>query len=165
VKDAMKTARDLAARLPWLVLGVGLGAVAVWQWRGKEAQPPSPAPEPAAVALAPAPHAAPVADDPGRARRVGEALARIKPGMTRREVEAILGPPDLERWQQVSSRYRTGPGGQQTYANLQYVIYYCSPPNLPPGRHLMTVEFESRPFEPIPPDARVTEVGGPHTPD
>jgi SmpA/OmlA family protein len=161
----MKTARDLAARLPWLVLGVGLGALAVWQWRGKEAQPSSPAPEPAAAALAAAPHAAPVADDPGRARRVGEALARIKPGMTRREVEAILGPPDLERPQQFTVRWRKGPDGSSRQVEVQYLVYYASAPQLGPGAQLMTVEFDSEPLKTIPSDARVIDVSGPHTLD
>jgi SmpA / OmlA family len=158
----MKMLSYLAGRLPWLVLGIGVGAAAVWLARDRTA-PRIPAPEP--VAIAPAPRAVSVTDDPERARRIGAALASIKPGMTRREVEAILGPPDLERWQQFSSRWRSGPDGKQRYAELQYVIYYCSPPQLPPGRHLMTVEYESKPLEPIPPDAKVAEVSGPHTPD
>jgi hypothetical protein len=161
----MISMKHLAGRLPWLALGIGIGAVAVWLGRDPHDAPAPPATESAAVAIAPAPHAVPVIDDPECSRRVGAALANIKPGMTRREVEAILGPPDLERWQQFSSRWRSGPDGKQRYAELQYVIYYCSPPHLPPGRHLMTVEYESKPLEPIPPDAKVAEVSGPHTPD
>lgn len=153
--------RYLAGRLPWLVLGIGIGAVAVWLGRERNEHPAPPAAEPAASSTP----ALPTTDDPERARRIGAALAQIKPGMTRREVEAILGPPDLERWQQFTSRWRTSPDGKQAYVDFQYVIYYCSPPHLPPGTHLMTVEYESKPLEPIPPDAKVAEVSGPHTPD
>jgi hypothetical protein len=161
----MISMKYLAGRLPWLVLGIGIGAVAVWLGRDRHDAPASPATESVAVAIAPHPHAVPVTDDPERARRVGAALASIKPGMTRREVEAVLGPPDLERPQQFTHRWRAGPDGRQIQVGLQYVVYYCSPPNLPPGPHLMTVEYESKPLEPITPDAKVAEVSGPHTPD
>jgi len=161
----MKTVRYLAARLPWLVLGVGIGTVAVWQWRDKDAQSTGPVPEPAPAVLAPAPHAELVADDPERTRRVGEALARIKPGMTRREVEAILGPPDLERPQQFTIRWRKGPDGSSRQMEAQYLVYYASAPRPGPGAQLMTVEFDSVPLKTIAPDARVIEVSGPHTPD
>jgi hypothetical protein len=161
----MRPLRFIASRLPWMVLGVGVGAATVWLTRDQSKPPVPPAPEPGPVAIAPAPHAAPVVDDPERARRVGESLARVKPGMTRREVEGILGPPDLVRPQQFTIQWRPGPDGRQIQVELQYVVYYCSPPHLPPGRHLMTVEYESEPLAPIPPDARVAEVSGPHTPD
>ena len=46
---------------------------------------------------------------------------------------------------------------------MAYVTYYCSPPDQPPGQHMMTVVYDSP--APVPPDAKVFEVGGPHAPD
>ena len=159
----MRTMRYLAGRLPWLVLGLGIGAVAVWLGRERtESAGPAP-PEPAPVSIAPAPRAVPVTDDPERARRVGAALARIKPGMTRREVEAVLGPPDLERWQQFTVRWIPGPAGRLVHTEVPYVVYYCSPPHMPPGSHMMTVEYEGKSLAPITPKAKVISVSGPHT--
>ena len=163
----MKWVRSIAARLPWVALGVGIGAVSVWVGRGPVVLfPPAPAASapaesdsapPVLVAMALAP------PDPVRDRRVGAALALVRPGMTRREAEAVLGPPDLVRPQQFTGRWRTGPDGRQTYVDMAYVVYYCSPPDLPSGQHLMTVVYESP--TPVPPDAKVFEVSGPHTPD
>lgn len=154
----MKRFRFVATRLPWVALGVGVGAASVWLARGRDE--PAVAPTPAAPVAA-----APAESGPERERRVGEAFARVRPGMTRQEVEAILGPPDLVRPQQFTSAWRAGPGGRQTPVELSYVVYYCRPPHLPPGSHLMTVEYESAPLAPIPPGARVFSVSGPHTPD
>jgi hypothetical protein len=46
---------------------------------------------------------------------------------------------------------------------MAYTVYYCSPPDLPAGQHLMTVVYESP--TPVPSDAEVFEVSGPHAPN
>jgi hypothetical protein len=85
--------------------------------------------------------------------------------MSRREVEAILGAPDLVRPQQFTVRWRPGPDGRLVQAEVPYVVYYCSPPHLPPGPHMMTIEYEGQALAPISADAKVIGVSGPHTPD
>ena len=148
----MKWVRSIAARMPWVVLGVVVGAASVWVAR----DPVTP--------VAPVPSASvPAQPDPDRDRRVGAALALVRPGMTRREAEAVLGPPDLVRPQQITTRWRVGPDGRQESVGMAYVVYYCSPPDQPPGQHLMTVTYDAT--APIPLDAKVFEVGGPHVPD
>ena len=90
----MKWVRSVVARLPWVALGVGVGSI----WVARDAVTP----------VAPAPMASdPAGTDPGRDRRVGAALALVRPGMTRREAEAILRPPHLVRPQQVTGSWRT----------------------------------------------------------
>jgi hypothetical protein len=157
----MQRIRYIGSRLPWVLLGVGIGATAVWLAVGRP-EPAKVGPEVGApVAVNPDASADP---DPARERRVGAALARVRPGMTRREVEELLGVPDLARPQQFTVRWRAGPDGRQAQIEVPYVVYYCSPPHLPPGPHLMTVEYDAELFAPIPPEAKVIDVSGPHTP-
>jgi hypothetical protein len=151
--------RYLTGRLPWVALGAAVGAGVVWLalWR------PEPTPEapPAEVATID-----PLNEDPERAKAVGERLRQVKAGMTRREVEALLGPPGREDWRQFTVRWRTDPDGQARQQEIPYVTYYCSPPDLPPGRHLMTIEYDTEPLVvPIPLGAKVIGVSGPHTPE
>lgn len=163
----MKWVRSIAVRLTWVAVGAGIGAASVWVGRGPVAPVPA-APAATAPAEADSLPLVPVATalappDPVRDRRVGAALALVRPGMTRREAEALLGPPDLVRPHQFTGAWRTGPDGRQTYTDMAYVIYYCSPPGLPVGSHMMSVVYESP--APIPPDAKVFEVSGPHIPN
>jgi hypothetical protein len=100
-----------------------------------------------------------------KAAEVGRKLAQVRPGMTRKQVEAILGPPDWKESRRITGRWAADPDGQYKYVEYPYALYYASPPNLPPGVHLMTVVYRGDPLAPIPPDAVVVEVTGPHTPD
>ena len=160
----MKWVRSIAARMPWVVLGVVVGAASVWVGRAPVAPVPlASASAPTETDSAPPVPVATDLPDPARDRRVGAALALVRPGMTRREAEAVLGPPDLVRPQQITTRWRVGPDGRQETVSIAYVIYYCSPPDQPPGRHLMTVVYDAS--APIPLDAKVFEGGGPHLPD
>ena len=96
---------------------------------------------------------------------VGRKLLLVRPGMTRQQVEELLGPPGSEDWRQFSDRWEMQPDGSYKKVGFPYVVYYCSPPNLPPGRHLMTVGYRGEPLKPIPMAAQVVEVRGPHYPE
>lgn len=157
----MKLKPHLPGFTAGLALGAGAVALAVWL-RVPGAPAPEPPPAPEVAAGAPEPVFRP---DPVREKEIGAALRQVKPGATRAEVEARLGPAHLVRWQQMTSRWLPGPDGQPRLKELPYVIYYCSPPDLPPGPHLMTIEYDAAPLEPIPPTAPVIRVSGPHTPD
>jgi hypothetical protein len=85
-------------------------------------------------------------------RRIGQLLLTLKPGMTRPQVEAILGPPEkVTEWS-----FENQP--------ILFAAYRASPPNLPPlgpddAGYIMHVVYDARGPVPI-----FQEVGGPSTP-
>jgi hypothetical protein len=95
---------------------------------------------------------------------VGRKLLLVQPGMTRQQVEELLGPPGREDWRQISDCWDMQPDGSYKKVTFPYVVYYCSPPNLPPGSYLMSVGYRSEALKPIPMDAQVIDVTGPHYP-
>jgi hypothetical protein len=96
---------------------------------------------------------------------VGRKLLLVRPGMTRQQVEELLGPPDREDSRQFRDRWEMQPDGSFKKVEFPTVLYYCSPPNLPPGSYTMSVGYRSDLDVPIPMDAQVIDVTGPHYPN
>jgi hypothetical protein len=88
-----------------------------------------------------------------KAIEVGKKFPDVRPGMTKDEVEAILGPDIDYTPRSGNPRYHPDRGVART-------TYYASPPDLPPGRHLMTAEYDIT--GPVP---RFTRFSGPHKPN
>lgn len=71
----------------------------------------------------------------------------LRPGMTRRQVEALLGPPE-----------RVTDGGWIAKEGTIYTDYYCRLPDKE-GTHLMSVDYE------VAGDQKFIKVSGPHVPN
>jgi hypothetical protein len=88
-----------------------------------------------------------------RGRAVGKLLKHLRPGMTREQVEALIGPPHYRPpdWRADQDFEEDGEG---TFG----AIYYCAVPGYP-GNQMMSVEYDirARPFKFI-------KVCGPHIP-
>jgi hypothetical protein len=128
-----------------LSIGLAAGALTSHPHRPTLAAPvPRPRPEPDVAELS---RRARSKDEATRERAVGLLFKHLKPGMTRKQVEALIGSPDRPINEGV---FADGEEAATYYARL-------------PGKHgtqLMTVEYDSR-RQPW----KLVKVSGPHFPD
>src|SRR5688572_25060245 len=129
-----------------LVVGAqGVVALLHWPALGQSASVPPPRPEPSDRELA---RQARSKDEATRQRAVGLLLRRLKPGMTRDQVEALLGPPD-------GRLIDLAPLGSDDMVGAEYIR------RLPGNDYaeMMAVDYDTR-HKPW----RVVRVSGPHHP-
>jgi hypothetical protein len=92
-----------------------------------------------------------------KARYVGGVLGRLRPGMPRRDVEALIGEPDVEP----RERNYGGYANPKCYT-VEYYAYLKPKPGdrFAEGVHIMSVMYET-----VAGEDRFVKVDGPHFPD
>jgi hypothetical protein len=133
---------------PVVVLCVVTLAFLVWLWRDAVAAPlptlGAAEPAPVLAVLTEPMHVAPPPVIRPAPREVAQVLSQLKTGMTRAEVEVLVGVPEANDIQPA-----TVSGGRVTYRTC-YEAELEPAPAAPKGRTLVTLEFDaSKPGHPL----------------